>query len=460
MDGGDRRDRPGRSDEYRDPEPDDVGGNDAHRRPDALETPSSQQSDLTALPGIGPVKAHALREAGYETLDGIRRARRSDLTTITGIGWSLAGKLKHTVGARTVQDRDPSNPPGEMVMPVKPEGTGTNHVIANGIRVDTNNVEFVELRYHRGAYYYGLTAGEFDRIQHQLEAKHSEAPVENVLTEIHNWKDSSGVPSAQTHEEAFKYALGIDAPIRGTGGDPRRIGADDPEVAVARDLAAISQEVLRDHLGDEAELTRGLRFALPDTATQILDKPDQEEYPLNTSVLSNFTGDTRTAMAYFDVAVRISATPDDLALAPDSLLRHRQRGDGELVSDCEFQIRAEALRTIDNEGIIIAQNGHSLAGEFESIPESDALSEHADQIRRNPDAEPILSEESHRAIAGTVRVMADASRDIQRDYAGVETYQAKRTLTNWLALYTIEGDISERERLELRTDVREIVRNV
>ena len=457
MGGGDR---PGRSDEYRDPESDDVDGSDAQRRLDALETTSSQQSDLTALPGIGPVKARTLREAGYETLDDIRRARRSDLSTVTGIGWSLAGKLKHAVGARTVQDRDPSDPPGEMVMPVKLEGAGTNHVIANGIRVDTNSVAFVELRYHRAAYYYGLTDAEFGRVRQQLEAKHDTKPVENVLTEIHNWKDSSGAPSAQTHEEAFKHALGIDAPIRDTGGDPRRVGNDDPEVAVACDLAAISQEILHDHLGDEAELTRGLRYALPDTATQILDNPEQEEYALDVSVLTNFTGDTRTAVAYFDVAARISATPADLAVAPDSLLRHRHLGDGELASDCEFQIRTEALRAIDSEDIIIGQNGHSLADEFERIPEPDELSEHANRIRQNPDTELLLPEESHRAIAGTVRLMADASRDNQREYDGVETRRAKQTLTNWLALYTIEGAISERERLALREDVREIVQSV
>lgn len=114
MDGGDRHDRPDRSDEYRDPESDDFDGNNAQQQLDTLETTSDQQSDLTALPSIGSVKAQTLREAGYETSDDIRRARRSDLTNVTGIGWSLAGKLKHAVGARTVQDRNPSNPPGEM----------------------------------------------------------------------------------------------------------------------------------------------------------------------------------------------------------------------------------------------------------------------------------------------------------------------------------------------------------
>lgn len=457
MGGRDRQDHPDRSDEYRNPDDD---RNSAQRRRDALETTSDQPSNLTTLPGIGSAKAQTLQKAGYETLDDIRRAKRSDLTTVTGIGWNLAGKLKHAVGAQTVSDRDLSDPPGEMAMPVKPEGTGTNYVTANGIRVDTNSVEFVELRYHRGAYYYGLTDAEFDRVRQQLETKHGVEAVENVLTEIHNWKDSSGAPSAQTHEEAFQNALNIDAPIRDTGGDPRRITATDPEVGVAADLSAISQEMLRDHLGNETILIRGLRFALPDAATRILDNPDQEEYALDTSVLSNFTGDTQTAVAYFDVAVRISATPDDLALAPDSLLRHRRFGDGELISDCEFQIRAEALRAIDSEDIIIGQNGHSLASEFENIPESDSLSEHADQTQRNPDTEPILPKESHQAIAGTVRLMADASRDTQRDYADVGTRWAKQTLTNWLALYTIEGDISERERLELRTDVHEIVQDI
>jgi predicted flap endonuclease-1-like 5' DNA nuclease len=418
------------------------------------------QKMLTATPGVGSAKVRALREAGYETPDDIRRAKRSDLASVTGIGESLAGELKHTFGAQTVQDRAPSDPPGEMIMPVQSEEVETNHTTVNGIKIDVNNVEFVELRHNLDTYYYGLTANEFSRIQQQLEEKHGETPVENIITGIHDWKDSSGVLSAQTHEEAFKNALGIDAPIRDTGGDPRRIRADDPEVAVARDLAAISQEVLRDHLDDEADLIRGLRFALPDTATQILDNPNQDEYALNPSVLSNFTGDTRTAVAYSDVAVRISAMPDDLALAPDSLLRHRRLGDGELVSDCEFQIRAEALRTIDSRDIIIGQNGHSLAGEFENIPESDALSEHPDQIRRNADTDPILPEESHQAIVETVRLMADVSRDTQRDYAGVETNRAKRTLTNWLALYTIEGAISERERLELRTDIHEIVQDI
>ena len=460
MGGGDRRDRLERSDEYRDPEPDDVDESDAQRRLDALETPSSQQSDLTALPGIGPVKARTLREAGYETPDDIRQARRSDLTTVTGIGWSLAGKLKHAVGAQTVQDRDPSDPPGEMVMPVKSEGIGTNHVIANGIRVDTNSVEFVELRYHRGTYYYGLTADEFDRIQQQLTAKHGEAPVENVLTETHNWKESSGTPSAQTHEETFKNALRIDAPIRDTGGEPRRIGADAPEVAVARDLAAISRVVVKNHLDQEFTLTRGLGFGLPGIATEMLDKPEQLDYGLNPTALTNFTLDDRTATAYFEVIAQIQTTPEDVALAPDILIRHRSGGDGELVSDGEVQIRAETVRTVDRESIVISQNEQTIADVFEAVPSSIDIEQQVARLEAGPDAESIFSLTTHNAIAETVRLMGAASRNEARAYTGVTTQQASQTLHNWLDLYEIEANPSTEVWQELNDDILELTKHI
>ena len=53
-----------------------------------------EQDDLESISGVGETKAEALREAGLETIDDIRRASQEELAEVDGIGNALAARIK------------------------------------------------------------------------------------------------------------------------------------------------------------------------------------------------------------------------------------------------------------------------------------------------------------------------------------------------------------------------------
>ncbi|EMA49371.1 MULTISPECIES: 50S ribosomal protein L32e [Halococcus] len=60
--------------------------------------------DLTDVSGVGDAKADTLREAGFESVDDVRRAEQSDLADVEGIGNALAARIKADVGGLEVAD--------------------------------------------------------------------------------------------------------------------------------------------------------------------------------------------------------------------------------------------------------------------------------------------------------------------------------------------------------------------
>lgn len=65
-----------------------------------------EQDDLESISGVGETKAEALREAGLETIDDIRRASQEELAEVDGIGNALAARIKADVGELTVEETD------------------------------------------------------------------------------------------------------------------------------------------------------------------------------------------------------------------------------------------------------------------------------------------------------------------------------------------------------------------
>lgn len=53
---------------------------------------------LMEIKGLGEAKAHALYEAGFESIDDLRRATMEDLTEVEGIGPALAQNILEAVG--------------------------------------------------------------------------------------------------------------------------------------------------------------------------------------------------------------------------------------------------------------------------------------------------------------------------------------------------------------------------
>ena len=64
---------------------------------DALET-------LEDISGVGPSKADALREAGYESIDDVKAASQSELSDVDGVGNALAARIKADVGGLEVTE--------------------------------------------------------------------------------------------------------------------------------------------------------------------------------------------------------------------------------------------------------------------------------------------------------------------------------------------------------------------
>jgi len=60
--------------------------------------------ELTDVDGVGESKAEALREAGYETVDDLRRASQEELAETETVGKALAARIKADVGGLEVDE--------------------------------------------------------------------------------------------------------------------------------------------------------------------------------------------------------------------------------------------------------------------------------------------------------------------------------------------------------------------
>jgi large subunit ribosomal protein L32e len=80
-----------------------------------------EYEDLTDISGVGPAKADALREAGYESVDDVRRASQSDLAEVSGIGNALAARIKADVGGLELREEEETEAEVEAEEPEAPE---------------------------------------------------------------------------------------------------------------------------------------------------------------------------------------------------------------------------------------------------------------------------------------------------------------------------------------------------
>jgi large subunit ribosomal protein L32e len=94
-------------------EEEEAVGDDASEEADATDAADETEDeaedefeDLTDISGVGPAKAEALREAGYETVDDVRRASQSDLAEVSGIGNALAARIKADVGGLELREEE------------------------------------------------------------------------------------------------------------------------------------------------------------------------------------------------------------------------------------------------------------------------------------------------------------------------------------------------------------------
>jgi large subunit ribosomal protein L32e len=63
-----------------------------------------EPQELEDISGVGPSKAEALREAGYESIEDVKAASQSELAEVEGIGNALAARIKADVGGLEVEE--------------------------------------------------------------------------------------------------------------------------------------------------------------------------------------------------------------------------------------------------------------------------------------------------------------------------------------------------------------------
>ncbi|MFB6269361.1 MAG: 50S ribosomal protein L32e [Halobacterium sp.] len=65
---------------------------------------SDTPTELVDISGVGPSKADALEDAGYETVEDVQAASQSELADVDGIGNALAARIKADVGGLEVEE--------------------------------------------------------------------------------------------------------------------------------------------------------------------------------------------------------------------------------------------------------------------------------------------------------------------------------------------------------------------
>ncbi|WP_380674882.1 50S ribosomal protein L32e [Salinigranum sp. GCM10025319] len=73
---------------------------------DAESADEDEIQDLEDISGVGPSKAEALREAGYESVEDVKAASQSELADVNGIGNALAARIKADVGGLEVTETE------------------------------------------------------------------------------------------------------------------------------------------------------------------------------------------------------------------------------------------------------------------------------------------------------------------------------------------------------------------
>ena len=82
-----------------DPDPPEEGASESDAdAPEEAGSGSANVTGLRGISGVGPAKADALREAGFASIAGIRMATPAELSEASGVGETLAKRIKDEVG--------------------------------------------------------------------------------------------------------------------------------------------------------------------------------------------------------------------------------------------------------------------------------------------------------------------------------------------------------------------------
>jgi large subunit ribosomal protein L32e len=106
------------------------------------DTDEDEAEELEDISGVGPSKADALRDAGYESVDDVRRASQSDLAEVSGIGNALAARIKADVGGLEIREEDETEAEVEAEEPeAEEEGEVETELQPRGLADKTPNLD-------------------------------------------------------------------------------------------------------------------------------------------------------------------------------------------------------------------------------------------------------------------------------------------------------------------------------
>ncbi|WP_436911526.1 hypothetical protein [Halosimplex marinum] len=220
--------------------------------------------------------------------------------------------------------------------------------------------------------YRAISDSDQDTIIRRLKREFGENEVNSVLSQIWDWKRTSYANHAKSHEVFYDSAFEIDAPPR--NGDLVAVEPWGSQQEIIERLYELTQAFLDRNFGDSVPVYRGLKHLVPEVITDILERPGRTKVTTSFSCLCNFTVDPIIAKRYGSLVIQLDLRPEDILLAPDFILKHRE--DGEIVHrDAEVQVRGDTLPEISIGNFLLPESMEPIAHKLIN-PKKASKSEH------------------------------------------------------------------------------------
>jgi len=197
--------------------------------------------------------------------------------------------------------------------------------------VDYNDITTVKTGTFESDFEYNvLSPNQEGTMLDYLRFEYDDETVDTLLSDVQRWKEAAFSEEGAHLEAIAKARYDIDAPIRGE--DQFDVAEVTPEQQQAfHELSIASQEILSRNYGTSGKLQvyRGLRSnQVSEFAKSIIEKPRDEMWQVEDTVIQNYTLDTEIAEK-FSEGVEVSTTvdiEDEVLFGPDFVLDDNHGG--------------------------------------------------------------------------------------------------------------------------------------
>ena len=100
-----------------------------------------EPQELEEISGVGPSKAEALQEAGFESVEDVKAASQDDLAEVEGIGNALAARIKADVGGLEVEEETETEVEEEGTPEEAPEEEAETELRPRGLTDKTPDLD-------------------------------------------------------------------------------------------------------------------------------------------------------------------------------------------------------------------------------------------------------------------------------------------------------------------------------